>query len=217
MSKTNAVLQQDNKGLRADLKESKSEVSGMKDDITKLQAMVEAITGAEDVKPSTDAIDNPVAIRKVHEAAEEEIGAKNTLRFERDESTGESLLVGTGIYDMDSPEFNEKQANIAFMEEMVTVMVAVGPEKDSDPRFEIGVNGVMQFFLRGKEVTVKRKFVEGLARAKPVILRNKEFINSEGISTVEYPETRTLRYPFSVLKDDNPIGHQWLTSVLRQQ
>ena len=212
--------------LESQLNESKEENAGIKADMELLRQQVAGLTTQADIdinEPgenplpdlSTNAIHRPVAIRKTLDAEDQQVGIENTMRFERNE-VGDSVLVGTGLYDFDNPAFNEKLANLAFMQEMVEVHIQSSSDKAADPRFEIGVNGQTQFFVRGQTVVVARKFVEGLARAKPVMYENKEYTDAEGVRQVEYPSRSGLRYSFSVVRDPNPIGANWLKSVLAQ-
>lgn len=105
------------------------------------------------------------------------------------------------------------QAQLAFMEEKVVVMVLDTTDVNAEPMPAVYVNGVAQFFPRGQEVTCKRKFVEGLVRSKPeAISASVTERNSEN------PTNRILRraaekYPFQVLRDDNPRGHSWLQAL----
>lgn len=104
---------------------------------------------------------------------------------------------------------------LQFMREPVTVHIHETSDKNADPRFIIGVNGRNQTFVRGKEYTVPRYVVEGLARAKPVAFKNEEFFKPDGERAVRWPSVRGTRYPFSVIGDSDR-GNAWLKQVLRQ-
>jgi len=145
------------------------------------------------------------------EPMEQQIGQDGVTAM--DTITGE--LDRPGITNPDSPEFNDKMAMEAFMQEPVTVLIQHTNEEHEAPYFEISVNGTREIFHRGEQKTVKRLFVEGLARAKPVKFRNEEYMR-EGIRTVRWPSTTGLRYPFSVVEDRNPKGPAWLKAVLAQ-
>lgn len=154
--------------------------------------------------------------RKPTEPLEEEIGQDGVITAEEDEDSGDALLVKPDQEPIEDPAAAEKIANLAFMEDMVTIHVHDTAEKDADTRFEISVNGRSQVFERGKQYTVARYIVEGLARAKPVHYRNEEYVNSAGEKDVRWPSSTGLRYGFSIVMDSHPRGGDWLKSVLRQ-
>lgn len=128
----------------------------------------------------------------------------------------EAKLIAPKIEPVDGPNAMAMVDELAFMEEPVTVTVHTTKEKFEGPLVTISVNGRDQNFLRGQAITVKRKFVEGLARAKPVSFRNEEFVNGEGDKQFRYPASSGLRYPFQVDHDANPRGGPWLRKILAE-
>jgi hypothetical protein len=105
----------------------------------------------------------------------------------------------------------------AFMEEMVTVEISEVSEEQADHGFPIFVNGQCEIFFRGERKAIKRKFVEGLARAKKTGYRNVLKVDRDtGEQEYVWPSKTGLRYPFSVIEDKNRMGADWLRSVLRQ-
>lgn len=164
-----------------------------------------------------NARDVPVVIHKGHEAAAEDLGHAEPAHMTEDAGTSdEAFLVSPRPESFSDPAHKEKLANLAFMNELVTVHIHDTSEKNADPVFEIQVNGEKEFFIRGQKKTIKRYFAEGLARAKPVSYRNEEYTTSEGVRAVRWPSNRGLRYPFDVVEDRNPRGRSWLNSVLAQ-
>ena len=116
----------------------------------------------------------------------------------------------------DGPTINEYAKQLAFNEELVTVMVHETAEENAAPLVDVYVNGVAQFFPRGEPVTCKRKYVEGLVRAKPTaISTDVRERNSENPQNV-INRRSALRYPFSVIEDKNPNGGAWLRKVLAE-
>lgn len=104
--------------------------------------------------------------------------------------------------------------NMRFNEERVIVLVH--PEPDSkypEPCISIWNDGRHQLFPRGMNITVARKFLEVLARAKPVRYDNVEYMDENGIRAVKYPRRVSHRFPFSVIRDDNPRGAAWLARI----
>ena len=171
---------------------------------------LEATVSGIDEKMDTilKALSNPVVVRKHTEADEQDLGAS--------EGVGESLIEHGRFGDTEMPEFQEKAKALAFMNEPVTVAIHDSSGQHDDAVFDVSVNGRSVIFVRGQEYTVQRKFVEGLARAKPVHFDNQEYVDVDGIRKVRHPSRKGLRYPFAVVKDDNKIGRQWLKTILAQ-
>lgn len=164
-----------------------------------------------------NAKDVPVIVTRAFEPMEEQIGQDSVREFTTAAGMGEDeTMLTKPTYDIESPEFAEKAANLKFMEDMVTIQIHETAEENAAPYFEIAVNGLPKIFHRGKQYTVKRYFVEGLARAKPVHYKNEEFTQSDGIRSVRWPSRTGLRYSFAVVHDPHPRGHEWLRSVLAQ-
>jgi len=117
---------------------------------------------------------------------------------------------------VDGPSINEYAKALAFMEEPVTVLVHEAATDNETPLVDVYVNGVAQYFIRGEPVTCKRKYVEGLCRAKPThISTSVEERNSENPSN-KVSRRSSLRYPFSVIEDKNPNGAAWLRKTLAE-
>lgn len=130
-------------------------------------------------------------------------------------STGDAMLIKPDIKPVDGPEWKEKAAMLAFMEEPVEVVVHTSTDKNAEPIVEVFNDGRVQRFIRGQKQTVKRKFVEVLARAKVDSFGNEAFTNDEGIQGYRHPKSVSLRYPFSVV-NDSTRGQDWLQKVLAE-
>lgn len=110
----------------------------------------------------------------------------------------------------------KKLENLLFNEELVTVDILDTDDEDADPHFTIQVSGAYQVFTRGQRITVRRKFIEGLASAKPISYSPST--NTEGeIRSMDYKARRGERYAFSVYHDPNPLGREWLRQVRARQ
>jgi hypothetical protein len=113
----------------------------------------------------------------------------------------------------DGPMLGDYAAELAFNEEPVKVIVHESTDENAEPLVDVYCNGTPQRFLRGQEQTVKRKFVEILARARQTSI--KTTVATNGDETVNRINRHTaVRYPFSVLEDRNPKGGAWLKQVL---
>ena len=106
---------------------------------------------------------------------------------------------------------------IAFYEQMCVVYVADTSEKNADPVFTIGVNGINYMFIRGRRYRLPRYVVEGLARAKPISYKNEEYTTPDGRRDYRYPSKTGVRYNFNVEEDPSgAVGEMWLRNVLAQ-
>ena len=208
-----------NKALQKNVEAMGEQLDAVTEAVNQLgESQVEITTSLDNIsKTFTSAINAGVAPKKMFEPMEQDQGterAPSEFKVERD--TGDANLVEAGIFDVDSPQFNDKMKLLAFMEEPVEVYIQQTSDKDADMLFDIQVNGMAQIFHRDQTVVVKRYFVEGLARAKPVHYVNEPYAMANGDRGVRYPSRRGLRYPFTVMKDPNPQGQGWLKAVLAQ-
>jgi hypothetical protein len=108
----------------------------------------------------------------------------------------------------------EKAAKLAFLEEKVEVMVHESADPNAEPIVETWVNGTAQRFVRGQTQVVRRKFVEVLARAKNTGIKTNEAMDYNGDRTTAIVKHTALKYPFSVVRDENPRGAAWLKQVM---
>jgi len=104
---------------------------------------------------------------------------------------------------------------MAFMEELVTVIVHESTDKLAHPFPEVTVNNRVQRFVRGHEQQVKRKFLERLARAKLTTYDNQKTKDVDGEDTYRYPTHTALQFPFAVIGDSEK-GKAWLKKVLAE-
>jgi hypothetical protein len=111
---------------------------------------------------------------------------------------------------------SDKAAQLAFMEEMVDIMVHESADPNAETIVETWVNGIAQRFIRGQVQTARRKYVEVLARAKSTGIQTREATDYNGDRTTAIVKHTALKYPFSVLKDINPKGATWLKQVMAQ-
>lgn len=103
---------------------------------------------------------------------------------------------------------------MAFANEMVTVRVHPSTDKNAHPLPDVYVNGRVQRFPRGEEITVRRCFVERLARAMATTYGNMKVKDVNGEDKYVYPPSTAEIYPFTVI-GDTAKGEAWLKSILR--
>ena len=112
----------------------------------------------------------------------------------------------------ETPTMDDYAKELAFMEEIVEVMVHESQEENPDLIVDLYCNGVPQRFIRGVPIKVKRKYVEILANARTE--RMKTNVVREGDNVYNRVNKHTaLRYPFQ-MQDPNPRGQAWLKGLL---
>jgi hypothetical protein len=115
-----------------------------------------------------------------------------------------------------NPLTKNKADILKFMEDVLTVQVHDSTDPNDDPYPCVWNGGISQYFIRGKEQQVKRKFVEVLARAKRTTYTQELFKDGAGNDTYRQIPHTAPRWPFSVLVDPHPRGRDWLKQVLAE-
>lgn len=114
--------------------------------------------------------------------------------------------------------FNEKAAALAFLEEPVDIFLHESTNPNEEPVVFLQVSGEPAqpgnpYLIRGKNYTVKRKFVEQLIRAKTVSYTQPFAREVDDRANHMRPHV-AMRYPFSVQYDPNPRGAKWLRELM---
>ena len=153
------------------------------------------------------AIQKELHTEEVRGRAKPNINLQDTVTDIRD---NEEIIVESNGLDM--VYFDE----LAFMEEKLTVRLEPSADRYSPKFIDVAVNGRIEWLEVGKPIQVARKYIEVLARAK-----SDTFITIAPNTNDENPvnmisRNTSQKYPFSVIKDPNPRGYQWLTTVLSQ-
>lgn len=119
----------------------------------------------------------------------------------------------------------------AFLEEPVKILVHRSHEKNFAPKCTdyIAINGVpvdiltpkgwvkVGYLPRGQAVTIRRKYVEVLAKAHQETFQTN-VVRPVGEDPInELSSTKSYTLPFSVMYDANPRGAEWLEGLLAQQ
>ncbi len=119
---------------------------------------------------------------------------------------------------------DQKAELLKFFEEKVLVQIMDSQDPNPEPFVFLSVNGkgpmpgvLSQWVPRNQPILMARKYVEVLARAKPVSHRTVDAVDSDGYKTTVIKSTSSLRYPFTVLQDNNPRGGAWLRELMRQR
>ena len=151
----------------------------------------------------------PKSFSNNHDITDVDMPRDGTASFEDDK------LIVPARGEVDDPATRSKMDYLAFMNEPVEVSIQATTDNTRSKAFNISVNGKSETFVVGQTKTVKRIYIEGLARAKRTDYDNEEFTNNKMRTEYRWPQLNSQRYAFSVIQDNNPIGREWLTSVLR--
>jgi hypothetical protein len=131
-------------------------------------------------------------------------------------SSGPARLESAYVDVVDRPVDPEKVAMLAFMEEQVEVHIHTTADPIAEQIFEMFVNGERELFKRGETKTVKRKFIDALARRKITTFTQEKRRNPEGEEAYYQVPHTALKYSFQVTRDDHPRGNDWIQAVLRE-
>ena len=132
-------------------------------------------------------------------------------------STGPAreALSSSVIEVVDRPVDKDKLANLAFMEEPVTILIHQSDSPTAVQYPEVWNGGRKEIFQRGVRKTTKRKFVEVLARMKMTKYHQEEVTDKDGVKGIRYNPYSALVYPFAV-EDDTEKGKDWLRRILAE-
>lgn len=135
------------------------------------------------------------------------------------------VVTGEIIHASDDADY---MADLAMMEEPVTIRLEPSSDKNAATAFPVWVNGrkaeVYQngrwdeigYLPTGRVLVVKRKVLEVIARAKVDTVHTRvQEMDSERPNNVIERFTSPV-HSFSVLEDKNPCGAAWLAEVRRR-
>ena len=113
-------------------------------------------------------------------------------------------------------DFRQLASDEAFMEERVTIVIHPTTDENQPNHVILNVNGTNQPVIRGVPTSIKRKYLEVLARMK----ETKYSQPQRDMANPEYGNQvigRTaLVYPFDVQEDANPKGRAWLQNIMAE-
>lgn len=141
------------------------------------------------------------------DAGSEYLGAAPEIELGAPRGEPESIVTEVG---MDAVKIE------SFMNDMLTIIVQSNGSDDETPAVPAGVNGAFIYIPRDEAVNVRRKYVEVLARAKKTDY-DQTLDHSLGERMNKLNTRHVLKYPFTVISDPNPAGHQWLREILAQR
>ena len=112
-------------------------------------------------------------------------------------------------------DFAALASSEAFMNEQVTIMVHSTTDENQPPQVIVNCNGMNQPIIRGYPTTIKRKYVEILARMKETKY-SQVTRNPSAPDQIDLVARHGLSYPFDLVEDANPRGRAWLTNVMAE-
>ena len=118
---------------------------------------------------------------------------------------------------IDSPMDSDWIADMAFMAEMVEIMVPTTEDPQADNVFEININGRAFCFLRGENKTVPRYVADHMLRMKKTIYVQKPVINADGVKDILNEPRTSLKYPFMMVRDASPHSQAWFKFTSAQR
>ncbi len=149
---------------------------------------------------------NPVARTAGIESAEQPLG--HTVREGPGVGTAKLIQVAERMPDP------EKAAMLAFMNEMVTIRPATSTDKNAEQIFELTINNKTELFRRGEVKTVRRCYVDLMARLKVTAYTQREVTDQAGVRQIVNDPHTALKYDFAMVEDRNPMGENWLKATL---
>jgi len=112
-------------------------------------------------------------------------------------------------------DFADKAAQLAFNEEVMEIVISESTDPNADNPVMLGVNGKVQWVVRGQRTHIRRKYVARLATARPVGFTQAMHTDpATGFVSQQMVPHAALRYPFVVTNDPNPGGREWLENLM---
>ena len=112
-------------------------------------------------------------------------------------------------------DFAALASSEVFMNEHVTIMVHSTTDENQPPQVIVNCNGMNQPIIRGYPTTIKRKYVQILARMKETKY-SQVTRNPAAPDQIDMVARHGLSYPFDLVEDKNPRGRAWLTNVMAE-
>ncbi len=164
---------------------------------------------------SRDVKYNPVSIRQLYESGAEPM-PEAPAREMKSTGPASEALDPIEFVKVDKRYSASKLETLAFMEEYVEIEI-----QDTNNATDAAIpcfynDGRSQYFIRGREQTVKRKFLSQIATCHVTTYGDETFEDPAGDTAHRYPAKTVLAYPFRVIRDDNPKGADWLKGLQAQ-
>lgn len=148
------------------------------------------------------------------DAADMDVGQKTYIDMPGEGVIDRSAMREEGVEVVPAMALDGYAADLAFMEEPVEIEVHESNDPNAEPIVDLYCNGTPQRIIRGVPITVKRKYVQVLASARQVSMSTDTRVDGEQVVN-RVNKRSALRYPFSVVRDDNRKGRDWLRAALQ--
>ena len=145
--------------------------------------------------------------KKEMDLADELIGNQADIICNVDKGTTIFPPAAPDIVTMETPLTDSYAAELAFMEEMVTVTVHEAADENAINPIQVGCNGQFRMFWRGQPTKVQRKFANSLI-CKNTSVRTPEIQLGNGDRAFAIRQTSALAFPF-IVEEDTPKGREW--------
>lgn len=114
--------------------------------------------------------------------------------------------------------FEDKARMLAFMEEPVEIYLQESTNPAEEPAVFLQVSGEpalphQPWLLRGRQYTLKRKFVAQLLTARTISYTQPFKADADPAKVNVMRPQVGMRYPFSVI-NDSPAGHRWIQQMM---
>ena len=116
---------------------------------------------------------------------------------------------GLTLEAIDKPLNADWLDDVAFMEEEIEIIVMESSDPNAENPVTVGNNGVFKQFFRGKPTVCKRKFADCLI-VKSGRVTTPKVKNAAGEDAFAIRQQSAHMYPFSIIRDPNPKGAEWL-------
>lgn len=148
------------------------------------------------------------------DTADMDVGQKTHIDMPGTGVIDRSAMHEEGVEVVPAVAMDGYAADLAFMEELVDVEVHESNDPNAEPIVDLYCNGTPQRIVRGQPIAVKRKYVQILANARQVSMSTDTRVQGEDVIN-RVSKRSALRYPFSVVRDDNRRGRDWLRQALQ--
>ena len=117
------------------------------------------------------------------------------------------------VVDMPPTDYVDE---LAFMEERITIRLHRTQEKNAPNFYDFYVNGRCEWVPVEQNYTLARKYVEVIARTQPYNVETKTGTPMDERPANEIVRHQSSKHPFSVIRDPNPRGAEWLMKVMAE-
>lgn len=120
------------------------------------------------------------------------------------------------VIAQDNMAFQDYAAELAFNEDILTIIVARGREKHAPTMHDPKVNGVPFWIRCDVPQNVPRKYVEVLLRSQPMDVQTRVDDGPDGQPINRIERSQAGAFALTIIKDPSPKGRDWMAKVMRE-